>query len=400
MKNNPTTAIKFFNNGIRVNGSRELCKVFYSLDGRHDGKPCVMIYERSNNYNVRIPGDLFGVVNDSDIMTDYFEDDRAAVFADHPLYGFVRACAIRAWLKQEEPYVQKLRVELAQAEAGKKPSWSWRKPENIREELNNRERLINERCAELAALPQGQPTAADVAQAVAIVAEQREEARRAREAQEAAEQAAHEEEVAAQAEEAREAIERYSQQYPTTAGAPYVVIEWSEHPGLDEGLTLSVPAADRVLAQLDASRADRNQRENGGGYDKTSFTVYYLADNGEWDTYGGRYDLGDDDGGLIAHIRSFGEWLATAPAIYGEAEENRRSGNVIVALADRLDKLCTVLPGRVLSFSDALKRKQSETAAAGALAAELLLDLISAAAKAETPAKPEHREPGVIIPLF
>lgn len=400
MENNLTTTIKFFNNGIRINGSRELCKVFYSLDGRHDGKPCVMIYERSNNYSIRIPRDLFAVVNDSDIMTDYFEDDRAAVFADHPLYGFVRACAIRAWLKQEEPYIQNLRVELAQAEAGKKPSWSRRKPEIIQEELNNRERIINERCAELAALPQGQPTAADVAQAVAIVAAQREEARRALEAKEAAEQAEREAEFAAQAKEAQEAVERYSKQFPVADGAPYVVIEWSEHPGIEDGLTLSVPAAERVLAQLDAARADRNRVKNSGGYDKTSFTVHYLGDDGEWDTYGGRYDLGDDEGGLIAHIRSFGEWLKTAPSVYGETEENQRQGAGIVALADRLDKLCTVLPGRVLSFSDALKRKQSETAAAGALAAEFLLDLISAAAKAETPVKPEHHEPGVIIPLF
>lgn len=400
MKNNPTTAIKFFHNGIRVNGSRELCKVFYSIDGRHDGKPGVMIYERSNNYNVRIPRDLFGVVNDSDSMTDYFENDRAAVFADHPLYGFIRACAIRAWLKQEEPCVQKLRVELAQAEAGKSPSWSWRKPENIREELSNRERLINERCAELAALPQGQPTAADVAQAVAIVAEQREEARRALEAKEAAEQAAREAEFTAQVKEAQEAVERYSQQYPVTDGAPYVVIEWSEYPGIDEGLTLSVPAADRILAQLDAARADRNRVENSGGYDKTSFTVHYPGDDGEWDTYGGRYDLGDDEGGLIAHIRSFGEWLKTAPSAFGKPEDNQREGADIVSLADRLDKLCTVLPGRVLSFSDALKRKQSETSAAGALAAEILLDLISAAAKAEKPAKPARQDPGVIIPLF
>ena len=152
-----------------------------------------------------------------------------------------------------------------------------------------------------------------------------------------------------------------------------------------------------MLSQLDQSRADRNQRENSGGYDKTSFVIHYTGDDGEPQTYSGRYDLGDDDGGLIAHIRSYGEWLQTFDA---PGHDNKQRGSEIVALADQFDKLCTVLPGRVLSFADAHKRKQAEAVQASAMAADLLLDLITAAAKTVTDRKPQPKQTGVVIPLF
>lgn len=160
---------------------------------------------------------------------------------------------------------------------------------------------------------------------------------------------------------------------------------------------LSVPAAERVLSLLDQACADRNQREERGGYYKTSFVLRYTGDDGEPHTYSGRYDLGDDDGGLIAHIRAYGEWLQSFDA---PGEDNKQRGAEVVALADRFDKLCTVLPGRVLSFSAARKRKQDEIEAAGALATETLLDLITAAAKALPQQRPQPKQNGIVIPLF
>lgn len=224
-----------------------------------------------------------------------------------------------------------------------------------------------------------------------------EEAERIAQAEEEARQAAIVARYEAEKAEAAQIIEVMTKQYPMADGAPYVEIEWSEHPGLDEGLTLSLPAAERVLSQLDQSRADRNQRENGGGYDKTSFIIHYTGDDGEPHTYSGRYDLGDDDGGLIAHIRSYGEWLQTFDA---PGHDNKQRGSEIVALADQFNKLCTILPGRVLSFADARKRKQAEAAEADKLAAEFLFDFIAAAAKTVTERKPQPKQTGVIIPLF
>lgn len=42
--------------------------------------------------------------------------------------------------------------------------------------------------------------------------------------------------------------------------------------------------------------------------------------NGEPINYEGRYDLGDGDGGLIAHIRAFGEWARTHNEFGAELE--------------------------------------------------------------------------------
>ena len=46
-------------------------------------------------------------------------------------------------------------------------------------------------------------------------------------------------------------------------------------------------------------------------YYKTSFTITGKDESGEDFSYTGRYDLGDNDGGLIEHIRSFAEYYRT-----------------------------------------------------------------------------------------
>lgn len=375
-----TTSIKFFHNGMRINGARELCKVYYSLDNRHDGRECVTIYERSRNYNERIPRDLFGVENGSDCMTDYFELDHAEVFPDHPLYPFIRAAALKGAIRSDEPYVQSLRAELAKAEANPKRCFSWRTADTIRAELENREARLNGWKNELAKLPSGHPTAADVARAVAVIAERREAARRAAEqaaeAERAAERAAYEAERA----EGERIVNEAAERFPLQAGAPYVVIDWSEHAALDEGLTLSVPAAEMILAQID----ERNHRSGYKGYDKTAFTVHYTL-AGEDCTYEGRYDLGDDDGGLVAHIRAHGEYLKTCNWLQDAAEHSRAA----LALADMLDKLCAPINGRVLSLADAQTARKKAAEEAGEEFARLFLSMIADAAKAkETPEKP------------
>lgn len=88
------------------------------------------------------------------------------------------------------------------------------------------------------------------------------------------------------------------QQFPIVDGAPIVRICWSEHPAFydwkDDELTLSLRAADLVFTKLD-------ERDEDGGYYKTKFKI---EENGEA-TYEGRYDLGDEEGGLFKHILNF-----------------------------------------------------------------------------------------------
>lgn len=132
-----TTAIKFFWNGIKLNGSNKLVKCFYSLDNRHDGRECVTIYAR--DYSDDLPGDLFPVENGTDTYTDYFETDRADLFPGHPLYPYARAAALKAAIRDLERYPGCGELDRA-----------------VRAQKLERYR------AELAALPTTQPTAAEV----------------------------------------------------------------------------------------------------------------------------------------------------------------------------------------------------------------------------------------------
>lgn len=137
--------------------------------------------------------------------------------------------------------------------------------------------------------------------------------------------------------EGRRYIEAVAAQYPADFCTPRVVIQWSEHPAFydyDDGtLTLSVRAADEILRHFDEQRAQKNREDGCGGYDKTAFKIFFV-ENGEEKTYEGRYDIGDDDGGIIEHIRKFGAYYADHPnQAYsaGDAAE-------ILKLADILER--------------------------------------------------------------
>ena len=104
-----TTAIKFFWNGIKLNGEKKLIRCFYFLDNT-DRTPCVSISCR--DYSGSLPGDLFAVQNDTDVYTDYFDADRATLTPEHPLYPYARAVAIKAATRNEPAYIERLRASL------------------------------------------------------------------------------------------------------------------------------------------------------------------------------------------------------------------------------------------------------------------------------------------------
>lgn len=79
--------IKFMYNGIKVDG--KLYKAFYSetqLSGLPEGT--ITIYGRDYISFPPIPGLI--AENDSDIMTDYFADDRIRVTPDNRYYDEVK----------------------------------------------------------------------------------------------------------------------------------------------------------------------------------------------------------------------------------------------------------------------------------------------------------------------
>ena len=83
-------AIKF--NMHHVTNGTVKARCHYSLDNRWDGRKCVTIYAKDY---CRALGEVLADVyqNDTDTQTDYFDQGRAVLFEDHPLYAAARARA-------------------------------------------------------------------------------------------------------------------------------------------------------------------------------------------------------------------------------------------------------------------------------------------------------------------
>ena len=323
-----TTSIKFFYNGIKINGENKLIRCFYSLDNStRESGPCVTIYAKG--YGGQLPGDLFAVENDTDLMTDYFDTDSATLTPAHPLYPYARAAALKSAMRGEPDYIAKLEQDYQQTQ--QQPGrYHWRKPEDIRAEIDRRREKLAAMEQELQRLPKGHPTAADV-EAVHDMNTAAETARRAREH---AEQLERREKAIRTRNENRAFIAEIAAAHPITDGAPVVTVEWSENAAFEDGEKFSVAAAEIIFKALD----EKIHADPERGYDKTSFLIDYSDADGEPDTYKGRYDLGDNDGGLIAHIRNYGKFYMEKGRFgTGPTDEDHKMGAAIVAVADLLD---------------------------------------------------------------
>ena len=358
-----TTSIKFFYNGIKLNGENKLLKCFYSIDNSTaESGPCVTIYARGYD---DLPRDMFPVENDTDIYTDYFDSDRATLTPAHPLYKYARAAAIKADLRDSVPYLEKLERTLNSGKLA-----PWQNAETLKIDVESRRAKVEQYRAELEQLPKTHPTAADLAEIDAM----KTAAENARRAREQAEQLEAREKTLRQRAEGRAYIEGIAQQHPITEGAPYVEIPFSENPAFyvfndqnsktGEPLRLSVAAAEIVLKHFDEQAAAEDR-----GYDKTDFVIHYIDDDGEPSTYSGRYDLGDNDGGMIAHIRSFGEFLRDK-GNFGNGNpspEDKETGAALVEFAAMLEGYTA--GGRVVSvdfapwLDDYARRKAEQRAA-------------------------------------
>lgn len=271
----PEKGIRFYWNGIKVDGGR-LIPCHYSIDGES-----VTIYARDYK---ELPREYFDVVNNSDIMTDYFEDDRTTLDENNPLYKYARYAALKG-MASGKTYI---RMTEEQAK-------EWDLMENP-----------------------GHPTQKDydkIAEMRLAEANAKKEAERQKELEER-------ERVLRERAEGRRYIEQVAAENPIKEGEPVVTICWSEHPAFysweDDELKLSVAAAEIILRHYDEKK-HAEQR----GYDKTKFIINWIdAETGEPEEYAGRYDLGDNDGGLIEHIRSFGRWHRTHDQRTGKELEN------------------------------------------------------------------------------
>lgn len=82
-------AIKFQKFRIVDDVTKVSARVFYSLDNRVDERKCVTIYAK--DYDRKL-GQIFSdYQNDTDTMTDYFDQGKVVLFEDHKLYDQARS---------------------------------------------------------------------------------------------------------------------------------------------------------------------------------------------------------------------------------------------------------------------------------------------------------------------
>lgn len=313
--------IKFFWNGIKVNG--KLNKFRFHFDSINYG---VNFY--ADDYEAEMPEECgVAVINNSDSMTDYFEKDHGYVTPEHPLFKFFAHAAKQArvhycknQIKQNERMAKKYgsdySVQTLKCESEIAEMEFWENP-----------------C---------QPTAADFEKVAAYLAEKKAKA----EAEKAAQEAKEEQDRAAARECTEkfvaETIKKHTEAFPLVEGAPVVEIGYSEMYGLpgggkDECLRLSVAAADRILGELDVWQHNVRETSNFyGWYHKTDFAIKW-TENGEECAYRGRYDLGDGEGGLLNHIRNFGEWNRTHGQ-FGAPLENPPKTNEVLEMVKKFEK--------------------------------------------------------------
>lgn len=80
-----------FNKHHVTNGEIK-ARCHYTLDNRTDGRKCVTIYAKDYDRSLgKVLADVYK--NDTDTMTDYFDQGRAVLFEDHPLYAAARTRA-------------------------------------------------------------------------------------------------------------------------------------------------------------------------------------------------------------------------------------------------------------------------------------------------------------------
>ena len=82
----------FYWNGIKDAKGEKLQPCFYS-NSSDEPAGSITIYARNYARFSELVRDCFAVKNDTDLMTDYFDNDRIRVIPSHPLYAAVKAAA-------------------------------------------------------------------------------------------------------------------------------------------------------------------------------------------------------------------------------------------------------------------------------------------------------------------
>lgn len=149
----------------------------------------------------------------------------------------------------------------------------------------------------------------------------------------------------------KEIIKKYKNQFPIGNSKIYVRICWSEHPAFydwnDNELTLSIKAAELILTELD-------KKPEGGGYHKTKFEI---IEDGEI-VYTGRYDLGDEENGLFKHMISFAEYEYKTYKNEESYAERIQFVNKLVEVYENQEEVIVVFANGLKEFIEGYKKNK------------------------------------------
>ena len=130
-----------------------------------------------------------------------------------------------------------------------------------------------------------------------------------------------------------------------------LTIGFSEHPAFydkefnDRNTNLSFALGNRLLGVLDEKQHQEREDESKqvGWYHKTDFEISAVI-GGEEFHYEGRFDIGDGEGDLIAHIRNFYDYALSPKGeqLYGEERESLLRGrDILIPFLEQHSELTT-----------------------------------------------------------
>ncbi|MEG0570375.1 MAG: YodL domain-containing protein [Oscillospiraceae bacterium] len=118
---------------------------------------------------------------------------------------------------------------------------------------------------------------------------------------------------------------------------PIVTIIWSKNSLFKDGDKFTISQANTLFKELDSKQREDREKEDykGSWYDKTKLNIEYQKEC-EIRTFTGRQDIGDGDGSLIEHIKSYAEHNLNDPYLQnflsekGEQQEANASYQYIL----------------------------------------------------------------------
>ena len=262
--------IGIYYNGIKVDGG-ELIKAGYCLHVDETITVYALKYDRLPRLGV-------AVKNDSDYLTDYFDNDSMLIPADHPLYKFFKLAYFKYELKS-----YKTALKSKYTRDAERPGLQT-KIKNCEDEIK---KLGDKQPgkSDIAAL-NDYIAKAEKAKADAIKAEQEERRRKAMELDNFM----------------WRVIAEETKKSPA-AGEPLTIkFLWSEL-GIPENLETSYRAAENIINRIEAKKVDIEGFQSG--YYKTKIQILGLGKIiSEL-----RYDIGDNEGGIKKHIENHKKWV-------------------------------------------------------------------------------------------